>query len=117
MLNVLYISELHARFTPDSGPDVGDDGRAAPARIPIILVKEKFGNVKYFAYLCNANKNNRIMILNVEIRETSHGSVRVEVPEGATEEQIYDAAYNAYCEGRAYFGDGEFDTISWQKDE
>lgn len=56
------------------------------------------------------------MKLNVLITETSYGSVRVDVPEGATEEQIFDAAYSAYCEGRAYFGNADFDITGWEEE-
>ena len=56
------------------------------------------------------------MTINVQIKETSYGSVRVEVAENATEEQIYEAAYNAYCDGKAYFGGEDFDTMGWEKE-
>lgn len=56
------------------------------------------------------------MKLNVLITETSYGSVRVDVPEGASEEQIRDAAYAAWCDGRAYLGDADFDVTGWEEE-
>jgi hypothetical protein len=56
------------------------------------------------------------MKIRVNITETAYGSVSVEVPDGASEEEIYDAAYEAWCEGRAYIGDSEFGTTGWEKE-
>ena len=56
------------------------------------------------------------MKLRVTITETSFGSVCVEVPDNATEEQIYDAAYNAYTNGDAYFGGADFEVNNWEEE-
>lgn len=55
------------------------------------------------------------MKLRVVITETSYGSVMVDVPEGATEDQVYAAAYDEYCNGNAYFGSVDFDIQNWEE--
>lgn len=54
--------------------------------------------------------------LRVSISETSYGSVVVDVPDGATEDEIYDAAYNAYCDGKAWFGDTNFGIADYEEE-
>lgn len=54
--------------------------------------------------------------LRVSITETSRGSVVVNVPDNATEDEIYNAAYEAYTNGNAYFGDSDFDTTNWEEE-
>lgn len=56
------------------------------------------------------------MQLRVRINEISYGNVLVNVPEGATDDQIYEAAYNEYCEGRAFFGSTDIDIVSWEEE-
>jgi hypothetical protein len=56
------------------------------------------------------------MKIRVTITETSCGAVTVDVPEGASEDEIYDAAYEAYCEGNAWFGDSNFDVTGWEEE-
>lgn len=62
------------------------------------------------------NQKRTLMKIRVNITETAYGSVSVEVPDGASEEEIYDAAYEAWCEGRAYIGDSEFGTTGWEEE-
>ena len=56
------------------------------------------------------------MKIRVSIVETSVGAVTVDVPEGASEDEIYNAAYDAYIEGGAWFGDSNFDVTYWEKE-
>lgn len=55
------------------------------------------------------------MKLRVVITETSYGSVMVDVPEGATAAEVYNAAYDEYCNGNAYFGGADFDIENWEE--
>lgn len=61
-------------------------------------------------------KNAMSMKLSVLITETSYGSVSVDVPEGATEKQIHDAAYSAYCDGKACFDNADFEVHYWEEE-
>lgn len=56
------------------------------------------------------------MKLNVNIRETSYGAVTVDVPEGASAREIYDAAYNEYMQGGAWIGDSDFEVTGWEEE-
>ena len=69
----------------------------------------------FFAYFCR-KKNERNMKLNVNIRETSYGAVTVDVPEGASAREIYDAAYNEYMQGGAWIGDSDFEVTGWEEE-
>lgn len=56
------------------------------------------------------------MKLNVNIRETSYGVVTVDVPEGASAKEIYNAAYDEYMQGESWFGDGDFEVTGWEEE-
>lgn len=56
------------------------------------------------------------MKIRVSITETSYGAVTVDVPEGASEDEIYDAAYEAWANGNAWFGDSNLDVTGWEEE-
>ena len=49
------------------------------------------------------------MKVEVNMKETSYGFVTVEVPDNATEEEINQAAEQAYFEGKVYWSGGDWE--------
>ena len=56
------------------------------------------------------------MKINVNFRETSYGVVTVDVPKGASAEEIYEAAFQKYMQGEAWFGDSDFEVTGWEEE-
>jgi len=57
------------------------------------------------------------MKVRVQVKEISWGAVIVDVPDNATEDEVYEKAHDAYCEGNAFWNNSEFEVLDWEKDE
>lgn len=57
------------------------------------------------------------MKVRVQVKEISWGAVIVDVPDNATEDEVYEKAHDSYCEGNVFWNNSDFDVIDWEKDE
>lgn len=55
------------------------------------------------------------MRVEVIVKEQSYGIVTIEVPDDATEDDIYEMTDNAYSNGRVFWHDENFEMVDWKK--
>ena len=56
------------------------------------------------------------MIVRVAYKEVSYGAVRLELPDNATEEEIYEAADQAYFDGKVDWHGGDYEATGYEKE-
>ncbi len=51
--------------------------------------------------------------IRVSVQEINYGSVVIEVEDG---EEVYDKAYEAYCNGEVFWNKGDLDVLDWEEE-
>ena len=57
------------------------------------------------------------MKVRVAYKEISYGAVILDLPDNATEEQIYEAADQAYFDGKIDWYSGDYEATGWERQD